>query len=300
MADKHHMFFNAVARFVSGDMSKKQEKTHRGQPIAPDKQNVSFGVAILKTDPDLARIFTEIKTYCSTVWANDGAKLNALNNWFGGNFDALSMKIKDGAAPNSEGKVNENTKDHYVFYFTTKEPEYIKACNPARQHIDINTIKRGDFVQMSLSIADNGLNVGDGCGIYLNPTYVTLVAEGDPIAGGVSAEDAYAGSTIGALPPGARPLGSNIGMAPSGLPAGNVTSPVQGLPQTGNVHSLPGVAPTTQTSLPATQPTAFPSNGLPQPHTGILGTPQTGTGQVQTGLPQTQPVMGGANVLPGQ
>jgi hypothetical protein len=274
MADALQFMTNAVGRFISGSLTQKRTRDNNNREIAEEKQRFEFGVAFPKTDPDMQRLFGEFYQYLSGLWVQDQARVAALNNWFQ-TLDGMSMKISDGDKPNARGAVNENTVGCFVFWFSSMYAP--KVCDSAFQEIDPESVKRGYFVQVAGNIADNGL-AAPSWGMYLNPTHVRFVAEGDEIKGGIDAATAFSGvQTPASLPPGARPPGAAVGMpgatpaAPAapvpGMPAVNPTTapaPVQTAPVT-----MPGHTPAPPAAPPST---ASPSNPpqMPQPHTAIL------------------------------
>jgi hypothetical protein len=298
MGQNYPFFTNAVGRFISGSLTEKRTKDHNNRALPEDKQRYEFGIAFSKTDPDMARLFGEFNAYISQVWAADQQKLAALQNWFS-TMQGVPMKISDGDAPSKQGKVNENAAGCFVFWFSSSYP--VKCCDPANQEIDAASIKRGYYVQVAGNIADNGLAWqadGKGAGIYMNPNVIRLIGEGDEIVGGIDPATAFGGTAAPAqLPPGARPLGANVGLpgtqptAPAAVPGmpGATPAPVQTAPVSAG---MPG-SPTPQPVAP--QPTASPSSvvpgqpaaAAPAPHTQILNTPVPGQ-PVVPGMPGAQ------------
>lgn len=295
MAEPHNLQIAAVGRFVSGSITEKRDKDHENRPIPEDKQQYQFGVAFRKDDPDMQRVFGEVYQYAAACWAQQPQKLTALQNWYS-TLSGLSMKISDGDAPNRQGKVNENTAGHFVFWFSSAYP--VKTCDPAYQEIAPESIKRGYFVQIVGNINDNDQAI-DRAGIYMNASHVMLVGEGDVIQGGVDAATAFAGiATPQQLPPGAKPLGANVGMpgttppgAPGNVPGQPASMPgttAPGQPPQASVPTQPPAPPQQTTpALPGAtsspsnvppQPPAAPGqpNAMPQPHTGITQGPPPG------------------------
>lgn len=278
MRVKHDFFTNAIGRFVSGSMTTKRDKDTNGRPIEESKQKFEFGIAFRKDDPDMARLFGEFNAFIGAQWANDPQKTQALANWFQ-TMQGVPMKISDGDKPNNRGQVNENTVGCYVFWFSSNYP--IKCCDPANQEISAESIQRGYYVQIAGNIADNGLPWqadGKGAGIYMNPSVVRLVAEGEPIVGGVDAATAFGGTTapVGALPPGAVPLGTNAGVAPA---APGTAAPVAPVAPAASTTVAPTAAPTPNAApMPGGQPPAAPTPAAPTaaapaPHETILNAP---------------------------
>lgn len=311
MGQNYPFFTNAVGRFISGSLTEKRTKDHNNRALPEDKQRYEFGIAFRKDDPDIGRLFGEFYQYIAALWAVDQQKMGALNGWYGQvqgipPFTGVPMKISDGDAPSKQGKINENAAGHFVFWFSSSYP--VKCCDPANQEIDASSIKRGYYVQVAGNIADNGLAWqadGKGAGIYMNPNVIRLVGEGDEIVGGIDPATAFGNTTAPAqLPPGARPLGANVG-----LPGTAPTPPaaVPGMPGATPTPSAPvptATAPAATPGLPTAQPavppsTASPSNAVPTPHTPILQTPVPGQPVAPAAAPAAAPAVPGAPVVPG-
>jgi hypothetical protein len=198
--------------------------------------------------------------YIQGVAMQNHAHLPAVQNF---TFDGYSWKIKDGDAPNREGRVNDATAGCWVFYFSTSYP--INACDrrdPINPKIDPSEIKRGYYVDLVMNATSNGLSGGQE-GVYLNPVWVGFVAYGEEIRGGVDANTAFGGAQPAQLPPGASrtPL---PGSAPSGAMMG--TAPGNPAPAPAAVLTAPNPA-----GSPLPGPTASPGNApAPPPHHGFV------------------------------
>lgn len=298
MADRMQ-FFTPVGRFVSGDLVTKRDKDHQNRPVAPDKQTYQFGVAIRKDDPAVGPLIQQIATHAYSYYQTKAPHVaQRVVNWMQ-TLDGFSMKISNGDAPNQRGQVNQNTVGCWVFWFSTGL-DIVGSIAPSNAQIPVAQIKRGWYVDVAGSVAVNELT-DDNAGVYLNPTVVRLIAEGDEIVGSVDPQQIYANHAAPVqLPPGARPIGSTpqpgagAGLPGTGMPgiggggvgtqqqvagpgvggampgfSGAPATPGQGLPQgaPGGMPPFPGAG------QPGTS-TASPSNtGFPQ-HTGILGMPQ--------------------------
>jgi hypothetical protein len=306
-----------LMRFVSGDMDKLREKDHKQRPIAPDKQSYEFGLAVAKTDPALPAMFQAI---CAHLWQECSAqpailkKIETAMQYFPlyvtshnpQAMDGFSWKIWDGDKPDDEGKVNENTRGHWVFFFKSKFP--IVCGNSQNAEIPVTAIKRGDYVDVAFQCAWNGLTGADEAGVYLNPKVVRLQFEGPAIGGGqISVKDAFAQAPqpqyqmpAGAKAPGALPsMAPNPMAMPGGapMPTGQAPGfPSTGVPNNGQ-FAAPATAPVpgmTSAPLPAPHnaqpsnpapgfpaaaapgpgaPAAFPGGNAPSP-TGFPGNPQ--------------------------
>ena len=283
MTQERLQFYTPVGRFVSGSLTEKRTKDLNNREIDPDKQRYEFGLAIRKDDPGLMPLITQIATHAKAGYQNSPHIVQRIDNWFR-TLDGFSMKISDGDAPNSRGVINQNTVGHFVFWFSTSME--ILAANRNNQQIDIATIKRGWFVDLSGNCAVNGLT-DHNAGVYLNPVCVRLIAEGEEILGGLTVEAAleHAPPAPTALPPGARPVGStpkaptSSGLPGTGLP-GNPTQPATGAPAAAMPGVQGGTLPSAGAGLPGATTASLgdaPQTGYP-PHTGILGTGLPGQG----------------------
>jgi hypothetical protein len=296
MARLERFNFNTpVGRFVSGSMTEKRTTDNDGRPVPPDKQSYQFGIAFAKTDPQIGALIGQIAQNAMMQYqAINPHVVPMIQNWFN-TLDGFSMKISDGDKPNQRGQINENTRGHWVFWFSTALD--VQACGPDNSQIPLSAIKRGYYVDVYGSSVINELAPPQS-GIYMNPAIVRLVAEGDEIVGSVDPRQAFANNPLPAtLPPGARPLGSTpAAPALSGPPS--AAAPVMGLPgmpapAAAPVTGLPGVPPQgMQPQLPGVGqqvapapgamgfapqpgfPTASPSNPPAQPYPGILQPPR--------------------------
>ena len=304
MAEPKQFNINAYGRFVSGSITDKRTKDHKNRPIPEDKQNYQFGIAFAKTDPAIQQFFNDTYGYCQAAWATDQHKLQALQGYFtptqnGYHMQGLSMKVSDGDKPNAQGKVNDNTKGHYVVWCSSGYPP--KTCDTAYQEIAPESVKRGYYVAVAGTISDNELPWqadGKGAGIYINGNVVRLLAEGDQIIGGVDPATAFGNAQApqGQMPAGARALGSGIG-APNGMPG---MTPQQGMPQQPNpnvVQGQPQTGGVPMQGVPGVQQNAMPGTAspgsvqMPNAHPGILNGPggqpqQQAMPQQQQGVPQ--------------
>ena len=247
MAERYN-FHTPVGRFVSGSLTDLRTKDYQGRPL--DNPHYDFGVAIRKDDAALPAFLQGLTAYAKGAYAHAPTVQQHIDGWLQ-TLAGFSMKITDGDKANQKGNVNENTRGCFVIWFSSNFE--IQACNAQNTQIDPATIKRGWFVDVAGNAAINGLTDGNA-GIYMNPNWVRLIAEGDEITGSVDPNTAFGGAPVPTqLPPGARPVGS----APA-VPT------AAGLPGTG----LPG-APAT----PA--PGAAPAPGLPGMATASPGEPVT-------------------------
>ena len=234
--DPLNFYTPMVGRFVSGDVDVKRTRDGDGRPIAEDDQRYEFGVAFPKVE-FMQWMGQTVWPYLTQAYGNNTDAMQRITEWFQnpavkGRF---SMKMTDGDAPNSKGKVNDNTKGHIVMWFSSLG---VSTVDPANNEIDPSAIKRGFYVQVAGNLKPNN-QAGDRVGIYLNGNVVRLRARGQEIMGGVDAETAF-GGTKGddfALPPGAIPITSDpsaqampsavpgMPSAAPAMPVGNPTAP---------------------------------------------------------------------------
>ena len=306
MANAQNFAINAYGRFVSGDLLEKKTTDHLGRPISdPEKHKFNFGIAFRKDDPALKQFFNELYAYLATAWVTDQIKMQGLNHYFAinpqtgyHNMVGLSLKVSDGDLPTGKDKtINKNTAGHVVLWCATKYPP--KVTDTAYQEIPTESMKRGYYCAIVGTFDDNGLAYsadGKGAGIYLNIKGLILNAEGDIIeGGGIDVQKAMSNAgQLGAMPTGARALGSGAGV-PNGMPGMPNPNAVQGQPPMGGVatQGIPGVQPN---AMPGTASPGNVQQQMPNAHPGILD----GPGQQQQ--PQGMPQMGApANMgMPGQ
>jgi hypothetical protein len=294
MADKVQ-FFTPVGRFVSGDLVTKRDKDHQNRPIAPDKQTYQFGLAIRKDDPGVGPL---IQLFANTAYQYYQSKAphvaQKVVNWMQ-TFDGFSMKVTDGDAPNQKGQKNVNTAGCYVFWFSTGL-DIIGSIAPSNAQIPVSQIKRGWYIDVAGSCAANELT-DDNAGIYLNPTVVRLIAEGDEIVGSVDPQQVFAQHAApAALPPGARPLGS----APqpgqgAGLPGTGMVPGVGGAPSIGGMPGQQQMQPGFPGGAPVMPGTGQQAAGAPGGMQGFPGAGLPGGSTVSptnTGFPQYPGILG--------
>ncbi len=284
-----------VGRFVGGSMTELRKTDHNNKPIAEDKWSFDFSVAFDKVNPDgspglIVPVMQQIVEYTKQCYAQQPAIVARVDQWWT-TLDGMSMKIGDGDAPNKKGQYNDNTRGKFVVYFSTQFD--VKTCDVNYQQINPAMIKRGWFVDLTGTVGPNML-LDHNAGVYMNPEWVRLIAEGDEIVGGRSAEDAFANRTAPAqLPAGARPVGSTPqatgapgngapgngapgaaqpGQQPQqGLPGGNASAATQGAPAG---SGMPGASQ--PAGGPGQQTTASPSDQHPAHYGAQTGMPGGG------------------------
>ncbi len=284
-------FHTPVGRFVSGSLTEKRTTDNDNRPIQPEKQRYEFGLAIQKSDPALPGMLQTIAAAAKAGYQQRPDIQQRVDAWFQ-TMSGFSMKISDGDKPAARtGDVNQNTAGCFVIWFSTSMD--ILAANAQNTQIDPASIKRGWFVDVAASVKANGLT-DNNAGVYMNPTCVRLIAEGEEIVGGMNIETALQNAPVAPtqLPPGARPVGSTpqapatSGAPGTGLPGAAPAVPTQAAPAPAQTApaGLPGAAPTQPPAQPQTAshgsapaspgsaPTVAGGTGHP-PHPGILGLP---------------------------
>jgi hypothetical protein len=278
-------------RFVSGSLTEKVTTDMDRKPIEPEKQSYDFGMAFDKIDPTtgqpgaIVTTLNEILQFAAAGYQQHPGIVARINAYFQ-TFSGFSMKVSDGDKPSARtNEVNPNFAGKYILWFSTMLD--VKTCDINNSPIDSASVKRGWFCDMTASVAING-RTDHNAGIYLNPEWIRLVAEGDEIVGGRSADSAFNGTAAApaALPPGARPLGSTPA-TPAGLPgAGQAPATPAGLSTAGNAPqpvmtapAAPSVAPVVGHGVPTSGAvgTGVPGIASPTeqhpPHPGIMTTP---------------------------
>lgn len=259
-----------VGRYVGGSLTEKRTEDMDGRPIPPEKQQYEIGVAYRKDDPRLPGLFHGIAGHAWQEFARDPAaqqKIGQAAQYFPAHAQALdgfSWKISDGDKPNRKGQVSEHTRGHYVFYFKSSFP--IRCANQQNAEIPADQVKRGYFVDVAFTCAGNG-ETGDRAGVYLNPAFVRLIAFGEEIRGGVSADEAFANAPVPSqLPPGASamPIAGNPAALPVGAPQSATGAP--GFPPSNAPFAPPVTAPVPgMTNAPSQAPQGVPTFGNPAP-----------------------------------
>ena len=260
-------------RFVSGDLLEMRTKDNSNRPIKPEDQRYEWGIAVPKNSPDLPATFQTMLTCAQTGYASRPDIVQRATDWFQ-TMTGFSMKVSDGDKPAaSTGKVNENTVGHYVFWFSSQYPP--QTCDHTNTQIDAVQVKRGYFVDVSGTVAVNGL-LDHNAGIYLNAQWIRLLDYGPEIVSGISANDAFAGHAAPA-PTSAPVAPAAAGMPGQGQPDPNptpapVADPMASAPTPAAPAPQPAPAPT---ASPATNPAHPPATDVlaPAPAPVLPGMP---------------------------
>lgn len=264
-----------VGRIIWGSVYDRQTEDYDGNKYNPGEGPFQFGLAILKTDPNVGNMLMAIYQQAAAGYQNNpqiSARIG--QEWQSGfTMGLFRFKVKDGDQPNQKGIINPNAKGHWVFAFQTTLP--LKCGNTMNAEIDPKSVKTGYFVDIAMTCKINE-KVDGTAGVYLNPQVVRLIAFGDEITGGPSVEEAFAGYAAPTqLPPGA-----------SLTPKAPTSEPGAGLPGQGG----PGAAgnPIGMNPHQTMQPGGAPPNGLPG---------STGGAPLMTTSPSSVP--GAPGSLPG-
>jgi hypothetical protein len=151
---------------------------------------------------------------------------------------SFAWKIIDGDSTdkNRRGKRpcdKEGFPGHYVMRFTSG---FLPKCiNQELQPLtDDKSIKRGDYVRVSLTIKDN--RPAQTAGLYVSPNMVQFCGYGGAIQSGPDPEAVFGAVPIGQLPPGCT-------QTPQ--------APPQGMPAPAATNAAPAPTPTPQVTPPA-------------------------------------------------
>ena len=259
MADKP-LLYVPVGRLVSGSLTELRTTNSRNQPIPPDKQMFEFGVAVRKDAPETGQMWQQLIAGAKACYPGNQQVHGIIDAWTQNGFNGFSMKVSDGDKPSMRtGEVNKNTAGCLVVWFST---QYIKTANNQNIQIDPHEIKRGYYVDVSANLAPNNAPIGDGVGIYMNPSLVRLIGLGEEIQSGPSIEQIAASMpTAPALPPGATDpsMAPPVSTPPPGMtqqpPAQQYGQPQQQYGQPMGNANPPAYA--------QQQPPSVPAHGVP-------------------------------------
>lgn len=249
-----------VGRLVMGSLTEQVKKDHLNRPLSEDKYHYFIAIAVPKTEPKVNEVLNNIYNFALAGYANHPTVQARIQQGFV-HGNTFKWKIEDG---DTEHRGKEACAGSWIFKCRSNFP--IVTCDNTNKQIDPQTIKRGYYVDIGLSIKTNGVT-DEQAGIYLNPICVRLIGYGEEIFMGPSPSE-----IMGEAPPlpagaTATPIASS-NVATPGLPAmgngGNVHD------QTAQAQVLPNPA---QTGIPGQNTTVSPGNALPgtyTPHPGIL------------------------------
>lgn len=294
-----------VGRFVQGSITQLQKTDHLDRPLSDDKWHHWFGVAFPKASPVTQANLQAIQAHAFQEFAHAPHIQNLIQQFNLTPKSGFSWKIRDGDAPDENGVVNKNTAGCWIFGFRTSFP--VRCVDQQNADIPAENILKGYFVQMAFSTAGNK-NTDDTAGLYLNPSIMRLIAFGEVISEGISADQAFAGHAIPTqLPPGASL--TPLAPGPLATPQAGAPSPALGHPPM--QQGLPGANPTAPASTPLM--TGYPTDpnqqagftqaaGVPvQPHPTFADGPQVAQAPAQQPMaaPGMQQPMQAPQALPG-
>ena len=250
-----------VGRFVQGDAFAGSDKDHQGRPKTDKAGNPKMqwfvGLAIAKTDPGWAALWQTITEV-------------AQRDFPAGEYGApnFAWKVVDGDAQVNAGK--EGFPGHFILRCTSGFAPTVHDNTPqALVLTDPNTVKRGYYVRLSLSIRGNGEPANGKPGLYLNLGMVQFCGYGPEIRGGPDPVAVFAAPA--ALPPGASATPVATGPAPAPAPTPGqqwVAPPAAGPlgPGQDPAHWQAPGAPSPQPGAPAPGYLApGPQSGAPAP-----------------------------------
>ena len=287
MSEKLYLLTPA-GRMVQGDCFAGSDKDQNGRPrvdkSGQPKMQWYIGLAIAKTDPDFAVFWGQVQQKAAIDFPNGAAGM-----------PTFAWKLIDGDAPEHAGK--EGFPGHYILRLTTGyAPTVIDTAYQVLT--DPNAVKRGYFLQVSVSVAGNGEPPNGKPGVYINPMQIMLIGYGVEISNAPPPEQVFANrATI--LPPGASatPLAPASAGVAVGLP-GAAAVPLQVAPAAaipGQPAPVPGYAPQPGAVVPGAGP---PTYAVPPAAIPVALQPAVAAVPVAP-VPQAAPPLPGA-VVPAQ
>lgn len=266
-----------VARLVSGSLSDRNKTDWQNQPIPEDKQRFEFGIAIRKDDPKVNDMLQAVMQKALAEYGSSPQIQTVIQQFSLASNSGFSWKMKDGDAPNREGKTNANTVGHWVLYFSSSY--LVKTHDATNKELDISNFERGCFVQVAFNVSGNNLTT-NLAGIYLNPTNVKFIAYGEPIKGGMDGETAFGGVEV----PQQLPAGASLTPVATGGMAG--VAPTGTLPETGQSNTAPALPTAQPTAQPNTNSTTgYPTNNQQPQAAPLQGFSNGETAPAQSGMP---------------
>jgi hypothetical protein len=235
-----------TGRLVAGDLTKKSEVGHDGKKR--ETPQYYFALAVSKQQPGVTDIMGKIfyHTVNSYGFAPNIAALANANQLPGPYVPEpqrrpFAWKVQDGDWPSNVQK--EGHAGCWIFHFQTSGSFQISDIKG--DQVPLATIHLGMHAMVSFNTAING-RVDANCGIYLNPTYVRIVADGPIIVpAGQTFEQAFADAPAPILPPGAVAF----------VAGGGSAQPTYGAPAAAPPYQPAAAAPL---PLPAPAPAAPP------------------------------------------
>jgi hypothetical protein len=225
-------FFLPPGRVVMGSLFELQTKDQQGRER--EKPNIFFGVAVPKTDPEVAAVLNIINQTAQAYYGNTHI---AAQLAMGLNAPNFAWKVDDGDSEKNKGR--EGFAGCWVFRFSTSIYP-VKTGDSQNNPIDPSTIKCGYYVDIAGNCTPNELT-DKNAGVYLNPVVVRLLGYGKEIQQGPSVAQAFA-NRAAVLPAGASALPVATG-TPGGAP-GPIGQPAPATPAAPGGFPGIGGAPT--------------------------------------------------------
>jgi len=255
-AKQYHEFVTPLARMVGGNLYTPKTTDSENRPLV-FKSGPNAG----QPRVDFYGAYAIPKTPGVTHWAQEkgwGETLWAAGHALGGNSAQrgdFAWKVTDGDSqiPNTKGKKpcdNEGFPGHWILHTGNSTAPKIVNSDGSGFLLEVDAVKPGYFVQVSVSVNGNGSTQNPG--IFLNQRVVSLQFHGQPINFGVDP--------------------ASLGFGGHAAPAGAVTIPVGAVghaapppPAAGGNPPPPPPAPAAAGSPPPPPPAPGASMAPPPP-----------------------------------
>lgn len=249
-----------VGRLVMGDPYEAQTKDAEGNQLVykhgpqagQPRVDYFLGLAIPKTDPGVDALRTQIHAVAREAFP---AMFDAAGNCQRPGF-AFKYKDGDDTTPNAKGVRpcdREGWAGSWVFMFGSSfAPKCYDTASPPNALVEAGSIKRGYYIRISGTVKGNGAQ--NQPGVYLNHNMVQMMAYGEEIITGPSAEQVF-GGTAPALPAGASttPVASPSTPPPAAAPTTGVSTPTTAVPAPAAPAVPPPITPANDFLDPANQ-----------------------------------------------
>lgn len=244
-------FFTPIGRMVQGDPTKASDVGHGGKKR--DVPQTHVALAIPKNAHGVNELLGAIFNHVLNSYAIN-PNIQALIRQYPlpGPFvpepqrRPFAWKIQDGDWLSNRDK--EGHAGCWIFHFATTQK--VNICDANGGEIPHQLVHLGQYAKISGNLAINGLQDAN-CGVFMNPQWVKIVADGPVIVTGITAAQAFAGDNE-SLPAGMTPFVAGGALAPQ-----QQYAPPQGTAAAApaaayNPPALPGYgAPTSQGNAPA-------------------------------------------------
>lgn len=232
-----------VGRLVQGDPWTPRTVDINGEPLrvksgqnkGQETQQFFVGIAIEKSNPELAAYHQAIRDVAKRDWA-------AL--FAAGDPPHFAWKIQDGdTAVDGRGQpLRDRTgcAGCMIFKYSSSFAPKVFGIGPNLEVTDHNALKRGYYVQIGGTVTGNGSTLNPG--LFLNLNMIKIIGYGEVIAGGPNPDEVFAGT-------------------PGYVPAGMSRTPIAG----GSALPTPPAAPTPAPAAPPAAPAPAPAAPPPAP-----------------------------------